>query len=332
MEVFILARGLLTNTSKNPALGLNMFTDDELFEVHLATLDVLWNVGIKCESKEAREIFAGAGCLVDEATHIVKIPAWLVGDSMRVAPPNFRCTGRDPKKDWYCESGRTGFVNFGEALNVIDPYTRKRRPPTKDDLYSSVTMIDHMDNIVVFERNIVPADVDPYVGQLHVLNAFLNNTTKPGYIGMHDPNNIKVAFKMGSVVAGSEEKFKERPFFGTSTDPISPLVQAQGATDALIYATRLGIPVKINPLGMAGGTTCVHLAGTMVTHNAEVVSMFVLGQLIKRGVPMVYGSSTAMMDLSTTVSCVGSPELALFSAFVAKMAQFYKVPSWVAGG
>ena len=149
---------------------------------------------------------------------------------------------------------------------------------------------------------------------------------------MHDPNNIKVAFKMGSVVAGSEEKFKERPFFGTSTDPISPLVQAQGATDALIYATRLGIPVKINPLGMAGGTTCVHLAGTMVTHNAEVVSMFVLGQLIKRGVPMVYGSSTAMMDLSTTVSCVGSPELALFSAFVAKMAQFYKVPSWVAGG
>ena len=47
MEVFFLARGLLTNTAKYPALGLNMFTDDELFEVHLATLDVLWNVGVK---------------------------------------------------------------------------------------------------------------------------------------------------------------------------------------------------------------------------------------------------------------------------------------------
>ena len=46
----------------------------------------------------------------------------------------------------------------------------------------------------------------------------------------------------------------------------------------------------------------------------------------------VYGSSTAMMDLRTTCSAMGSPEAALFSAFVAKMAQFYKVPSWVSGG
>ena len=201
-----------------------------------------------------------------------------------------------------------------------------------DDLWNSVTMIDNLDSIVLFERNIVPKEVNPHVGQLYVLEAFLNNSTKPAYIGMHDPQNVKYAIKMGGIVAGSEEKFRERPWFGTSTDPISPLVQSAGATDALILATKTGIPVKINPMGLAGGTTCVHLAGTMVTHNAEVLSMFVLGQALKRGVPMVYGSSTAMMDPRTTVSCVGSPELALISAFVAKLAQFYKVPSWVAGG
>ncbi len=327
-----MARGLLANAKRTTALGLNMFTDDELWEVHLATLDVMWNVGVKVESARAREIFAGIGCTVNEKTHIVKFPAYTVEDAMRVSPPNYRAYGRDPKDDWYCEAGRTGFVNFGEALNVIDPYTRKRRPPTMDDLWNSVTMIDYLEEIVVYERNIVPVDVDPYVGQLYVIEAFLNNTTKPGYIGMHDPENIRAAYKMGCLVAGSEEAFKARPYFGTSTDPISPLVQSQGATDALIFATEMGIPVKINPLGMAGGTTCVHLAATMVTHNAEVLSMFVLGQAIKRGVPMVYGSSTAMMDLRTTASSVGSPELALFSAFVAKMAQFYKVPSWVAGG
>ncbi len=332
MEVFFLARGLLTNTAKYPALGLNMFTDDELFEVHLATLDVLWNVGVKVESKEAREIFAGIGCTVDEASHIVKIPAWLVEDAINTVPPNYRAYARDPKNDWYCEAGRTGFVNFGEAVNVIDPYTRERRNPNMDDLWNSVTMIDNLDSIVLFERNIVPKEVNPHVGQLYVLEAFLNNSTKPAYIGMHDPQNVKYAIKMGGIVAGSEEKFRERPWFGTSTDPISPLVQSQGATEALILATKTGIPVKINPMGLAGGTTCVHLAGTMVTHNAEVLSMFVLGQALKRGVPMVYGSSTAMMDLRTTVSCVGSPELALISAFVAKIAQFYKVPSWVAGG
>ncbi len=327
-----MARGLLANMKRTTSLGLNMFTEDELWEVHLATLDVLANVGVKVESAKAREIFAGIGCKIEEKTHIVKFPAYIVEDAMRTAPPNYRACGRDPKDDWYCESGRTGFVNFGETLTVIDPYTRKRRPPTMDDLWNSVTMIDQLENVVVYERNIVPKDVDPYVGQLYVVEAFLNNTTKSGFIGMHDPENIKAAYKMGCLVAGSDEAFRERPFFATSTDPISPLVQSAGATDSLILATELGIPSKINPMGMVGGTTCSHLAATMVTHNAEVLSMFVLGQALKRGVPMVYGSSTALMDLKTTTSAVGSPELGLFSAFVAKMAQFYKVPSWVAGG
>ena len=60
--------------------------------------------------------------------------------------------------------------------------------------------------------------------------------------------------------------------------------------------------------------------------------MFVLGQAVKKGVPLIYGTSTAMMDLRSTLSAVGTPELALFSAAVANVAQFYKVPSFVAGG
>ena len=94
-----MARGLLVNTKRTSALGLNMFTEEELWEVHLATLDVMKNVGLKVESKEAREIYDGLGCDVNEETHIVKFPAWVVEDAMRVAPPNYRATGRDPEKD-----------------------------------------------------------------------------------------------------------------------------------------------------------------------------------------------------------------------------------------
>ncbi len=83
-----MARGLLANAKRTTALGLNMFTEDELWEVHLATLDVMWNVGVKVESARAREIFAGIGCEVNEETRIVKFPAYVVEDAMRVSPPN----------------------------------------------------------------------------------------------------------------------------------------------------------------------------------------------------------------------------------------------------
>ena len=41
--------------------GLKMFSEDELYAIHLATLKVLGRTGIKVESEEALEIFASGG-------------------------------------------------------------------------------------------------------------------------------------------------------------------------------------------------------------------------------------------------------------------------------
>lgn len=325
-------RGIHAGTTHIEGIGLNMFTDDELYNVHLATLDLLWNVGVKIESEEAREILYSNGCTLDAATHIVKIPAHLVEDALRWTPKTFHACGRNPEKDWINENNRTGFVNFGEALYLIDPYSKELRKPLKKDVDDVTRFCEAMDQIVVFERALGPSEVDPDVAQVHIAESFYNHSTKHAYIGMTRPENMRAAAKMGYIVSGGEDKFRERPLYSQSTDPISPLLHSEGATDTLIQAIRCGVPAKINSMGLAGGTTCVNLAGALVTHNAEILSMLVLGQLVKRGHPMVYGTSTTMIDLRTTVACVGTPELALFSSAVAKLAQFYNLPSWVAGG
>jgi trimethylamine--corrinoid protein Co-methyltransferase len=313
-------------------IGLNMFTYDELYDIHLATLDVLWNIGVKVESEEAREIFFSNGCTLNRDTNIVKIPAYLVEDALRSIPKTFRACGRNPENDWLNEGNRTGFVNFGEAVRMIDPYSREMRKPLKKDVDDVTRFCEAMDQIVIFERAIGPSEVDPDVAQVHIAESFYNYSTKHAYIGMNRPENMRAVAKMGYVVSGGEDKFRERPLFSQSTDPVSPLVHSKGATDTLIEAIRLGVPAKVNSMGLAGGTTCVHLASTLVTHNAEILSMLVLSQMVKKGHPMVYGTSTTMIDLRTTVACVGTPELALFSSAVAKLSQFYNLPSWVAGG
>jgi len=313
-------------------IGLNMFTYDELYDIHLATLDVLWDVGCKVESEEAIEIFDGAGCTIDRATNNVKIPAHLIEDAIRSIPKTFRACGRNPDNDWLNEGNRTGFVNFGEAVQLIDPYTYEVRKPLKKDVDDVTRFCEAMDQIIVFERALGPSEVNPDVSQVHIAESFYNNCTKHAYIGMNRPENMRAAAKMGYVVSGGEANFRARPLFSQSTDPVSPLVHSKGATDTLLEAIRLGVPAKINSMGLCGGTTCVNLASTMVTHNAEMLSMFVLAQLVKKGYNLVYGTSTTMMDLRTTTACVGSPELALFSAACAKMAQFYEIPVWVAGG
>ena len=325
-------RGTHAGSLRMEGIGLNMFTYDELYDIHLATLDVLWNIGCKVESEEAIEIFDGAGCTIERETNNVKIPAYLVEDALRWIPKTFRACGRNPENDWLNEGNRTGFVNFGEAVQLIDPYTYEVRKPLKKDVDDVTRFCEAMDQIIVFERALGPSEVDPDVSQVHIAESFYNNCTKHAYIGMNRPENMRAAAKMGYVVSGGEANFRARPLFSQSTDPVSPLVHSKGATDTLLQAIRMGVPAKINSMGLCGGTTCVNLASTMVTHNAEMLSMFVLAQLVKKGCNLVYGTSTTMMDLRTTTACVGSPELALFSAACAKMAQFYEIPVWVAGG
>ena len=74
------------------------------------------------------------------------------------------------------------------------------------------------------------------------------------------------------------------------------------------------------------------LAGTLVVHNAEVLGTVTLSQLVRKGAPVIYASSTTSMDLRLGTASVGCPELGMISAAVAKLAQRYQLPSWVAGG
>ena len=61
---------------------------------------------------------------------------------------------------------------------------------------------------------------------------------------------------------------------------------------------------------------------------------------LKKGLPLPlfskeagsYGSTTTMMDLRLSTSPVGCPEIGMVSAAAARLAQYYHIPSWVAGG
>lgn len=325
-------RNLRAGSSQLAGLGLNILTEDQLSAIHCATLDVLQHIGIKVVSQEAQDLFEGGGAIVDRKKQIVKIPPYLVEDCIRWAPSTVLLAGRNPEKDFIIEGNRVGFVNFGEGVNVIDPVTREYRRSTKRDVANAALVSDAMDQLDINFRAITSQDVPGPVQALHNAEAIFSNTSKHFFIGADGINNCKKLIAMAAAVAGGPDKLRERPVISFNVCPTSPLQLVPDCSDIIIEAARAGIPSNIISMAMAGGTGPVTLAGTLITHNAEVLSAIVLSQLACKGAPVLYGSSTTIMDMRYTTSPVGAPELGMISAAVAKMAQYYLLPSFVAGG
>jgi len=316
---------------RSGGLSLNVFTPDEFEDIHLATLEVLERVGVFVEDDEPLDIFRDGGCAVDRERRVVRIPPHVVDESLTACPHSVLYAGRTPDRDFIVEPGRVTFTNFDEGIKYIDPYTGEYRDPTIKDVADCARLVDAMADIDGYESAIGACDVPRETYALHGLEAALLNTTKP--VGCEALNkwDARKCIELAALVAGGEDELRERPFLGLGVCPVSPLKLPRDATEVIIECSRAGLPDTILSMAMSGGSAPVTLAGTLVQHNAEVLSGLVLAQLTERGSPVIYGSSTTAMDLRYAAASVGSPELALFSAACAQIARHYLLPSFVAG-
>lgn len=325
-------RNLHAGKRQSGGLGLKIFTDDELYEIHLATLEVLQTTGLFIEDEEALEILDGGGAIVDPKKKVVKFPPYLVEDAIRSAPSKILLAGRNPKNDFVMENNRVGFTNFGEGVFIVDPYNGKLRETTKADVANSAKIVDYLSELDVYERAVGASDVPMETVQLHNAEAWLANTSKHGFMGSGNGYLTKKLVEMVAAIVGGKDKLRERPIISFITCPVSPLQLISDCCEIIIESARSGMAVNILSMAMAGGSSPVTLAGTLVNHNAEVLGGIVLNQLTCKGAPVIYGSSTTAMDLRLASAAVGSPECALINAAVAQLSIYYLLPSWVAGG
>ncbi len=324
--------GTRASYNQMSGIGIDMFTKDELDEIHRATLDVLEHGGIMVLNDEAQEIFYSHGCTVDKKTSIVKIPPYLVEEAIHSAPPRIDLGARDPKHDIILEGKRVAYTTFGVGITILDLETGKVRETTNKDMANTAVLADYCDGVDVLSQTVTPRDVPPEIEDLTAAETCFTNCTKHFmHIDLLSAESVRMFWDMGVAIAGSEEEMKKRPLCSVLICPVSPLQLSPEASEVIMESARVGLPCNVLSMALSGGTSPVTNAGTLVDHNAEVLSGITLNQLTKKGSPVMYGSSTTMLDLTLANAPVGTPEMAMLSAAVAKLGQHYNLPTYVSG-
>ncbi len=312
--------------------SFKVFSDKEINEIHEASVYLLENVGIKMHNETARRIFTENGANVDQESMIVKIPRGMLEDAIDSTPSRLILYGREEKNDLVLEGANVYLGTGGTVLNTIDLDTGKKRKTEVRDVEGYAKMADALDNVAFFVINCYPDDVPAEDVDINRFYHAFANTSKHVMGGPYTRKGLFDVIDMAEEIAGGKEKLAERPFVSFITLMMSPLAMEVIYTDFMIEVARRGLPIATPSEPLAGANAPVTLAGTITLNNAESLGGLVLAQLVNKGTPTVYGSTSSIMDMSTGTYMGGSIESALINAGCAQMAQHYKIPIYGTGG
>ncbi len=311
-------------------MGLVNLTTGQMEQLHLATLDILENVGVKVFEPEALELLESAGALV--RGELAKIPTCLVQQALETAPGKIAISDRSGSLAMTLEKGRIYYGTGSDTPYVIDLETGKRRRAVKQDTINSARVTDALEHIDFVMSMAQASDVAETRTDRHHFEAMVLNTTKPIVFDAHDRKGLQCILEMAAITAGGKNELVEKPFVIHYSEPTSPLMHSKNALEKLITAAEERIPVIYVPAVMCGATGPVTTAGSLVVANAEILSGLVIHQLKAGGAPYIYGGGTPPLNMITTVCSYGDPQRDLGCASLVQMAHYYNLPSFTTAG
>jgi len=310
---------------------VELFTKDQIYDFHLATIKILEEIGIAVHDEDASRILADAGASVDEKTHIVKMPQYLVEDAIRKVPKSVTLGARNSK--WDLELWKKTIYAGGgsNAVNILD-FDGKRRTATLRDLEDLTRLQDALENVHFIPPIVVPQDL-PRVGLYkRCLEATLKNTEKHVLHQAESPQDVRDQLEMATAVLGSPEEMRRRPLVSFILCFVSPLKFSKTNTQVLLECARQGLPAFIESDPQAGATAPVTIAGAMVQQNAELLGAATLAQLVNPGTPVIYTHAPTVMDMKVGEVAEGCPERCLFNAISAQVTRYYGIPACCVAG
>ncbi len=320
-----------------PGLESGMFkplSDNDIEKVNTAVFNVLESIGLSQAIPSCIELVTNAGGSYDADNDRLFFPRSMVEDTIANANRNVVLYGQDPKHDLEITGSRTYFGTAGAAVHVVDVDTREYKESTLADLYNIARIVDQMEHIHFFQRPLVCRDLtDPLEMDFNTCYAAISGTSKHVGTSWVLKEHLDLSLKMLHEVAGSEQKWRDRPFVSCSNCFVVPPMRfAEDACDVLETAVRGGMPVLLLAAGQAGATSPAALAGAVVQEVAEVLAGLVYVNLIVPQHPAIFGTWPFVSDLRTGAMSGGSGEQAVLMAACGQMGRYYDLPTGIAAG
>jgi trimethylamine--corrinoid protein Co-methyltransferase len=310
--------------------SFRLLTEEQIREIHLASLDLLARVGVRVLNDEGLQTLRDAGCEI--AGNVARIPGWLVEECLRRAPSRITLYNRKGEEAMRLE-GRKFYYGMGtDLITTYDIREKKYRPTMLQDVINAVRVADACAEIDFIASLGLAHDVPINAMYVESVKADIENTTKPIFFTAGGSEDLAFIIEMAAAVAGGEAALRQKPFLINYSEPTPPLTHSYGAVRKLFLCADKGVPICYTPAMLMGGSGPITMAGAIVQANAEALSGLTLHQLRAKGAPIISGFATPPLDMAASTASYGAPEMRLCDAAMSDLYHYYGIPMWATTG
>jgi trimethylamine--corrinoid protein Co-methyltransferase len=301
----------------------------ELIENNADT--VLEEIGIEFkEFPEALALFKAAGADIDGER--VRFPRGMCREIIQAsAPSEYTQHARNPKRSTIIGGKRTVLVPAYGSPFVRD-LDNGRRYATIED-FRNFVKLTYMSPGLHHSGGTVCEPVDLPVNKRHfdMVYSHIKYSDKPFMGSVTAPERAQDTVDMAKIVFG--EDFVENNTVITSLiNANSPMTfDATMLGAATVYA-RHNQATMISPFILSGAMSPVSVTGTLTQILAEALAGIAYVQLVKPGVPVIFGTFAAAVSMQTGAPTFGTPEPSLVIYAAAALARRLGVPFRSGGG
>ncbi len=305
-----------------------ILSEDALMALDRGWKRIVSEIGVEFVHDEALALFKAAGQKVEG--NLVKFDPEFILEQVAKAPHNFELQARNPKNSVHI--GDDNMV-FGAVYGP--PFFRKgdQRGDATLENFRTLTKLSQafpeLDSAggVICEPNDAPFDSR----HLDMLFAQLTLTDKIYMGNVVSGINAKDTMAMTEIAFGGRETLEKTPATLSLINCNSPLRWDTRMLEAQFEYSRANQPVVLTPFLLMGAMSPVSIPATLAQQMAEALSGITLSQLIRPGVPVVFGSFLSNIDMQSGSPCFGTPESAVGLLCTGQIARHLGLP-WRSGG
>jgi trimethylamine--corrinoid protein Co-methyltransferase len=302
-------------------LTVEALSEKDVVKVHEKTLALFEKLGVAVKSPEALELMRSRGIRIDGQRAYPSLKD--VERALETVPPDFTVYSRNPERALTIGPGRPPALLSCSGVPVILLEDQSQRPVTFED-YKDMLRLTQTSPVINMANSgaLYPAFPEPEKALYHQLWLTLTMTDLP-LVGQSEG----AALSHASVdMARAASGIFDKPVIVAVCNSLSQLAwDARMLEGIKIFAENLQ-PINVTCCSMSGATAPIQIIGSIIQANAEVLLGVIYSQLCGPGAPIVYGTTSSVMDMGAMGLALGAPEYTLISAGSAQMAVYYKMP------